>query len=95
VTVKGSVDRIAGDGFRYIRRKKVQVVASTGKTERRIERLRHARYSLIVLWSLLLLAFFLWDVLKTRQETTSLASNVAQAYFSKDYAFRLWVCSVK
>ena len=36
MTVKGSLDRIAGDGFRYILQKKVQVMESAVKKERRI-----------------------------------------------------------
>ncbi len=90
MTVKGTLDCIAGNGSRYISQKKVQVMESAVKKVRPVGRFITVRFALIVLWCLLLLGFFLWDILKTRQETASVASNVAQAYFSKDLAFRLW-----
>jgi len=68
-------------------------MASADNTEGRIDWFRPSRFALIVLWSLMVLGFLLWGILKTRQETTSVAGNVARAYLSKDYAFRLWGAS--
>jgi len=67
------------------------------KIDERIPRirgeLRFYSYILIIIWAATVFGLLSWGVLKTAEATRRMAFHVAEAYFDKDRAFRLWAAS--
>ncbi len=53
------------------------------------------RYSVIIIicWTVIIVVSFLWNYYQIKEWTKKVALEVAQAYFEKDIAFRLWGAS--
>jgi two-component system, sensor histidine kinase and response regulator len=49
--------------------------------------------AVVVIWSILIVVLFVWNLLEIRRTGKELAATVARAYLDKDHAFRLWAAS--
>jgi two-component system, sensor histidine kinase and response regulator len=64
-----------------------------GRTEQHTEGSRRDLQALVVIWSILILAIFVWEFMEIHRASKDLAANVARAYLDKDHAFRRWGAS--